>query len=131
MEEDYCKSLYLEVVKPHTIKKFELISKYTENWAYKILGYPKSKGLIFIDCMSNSGLYKNNKGEIVQGTPFRVAKILNEIAKNKQKEVILYFNDIDLNKINNLKDRLNEEKLEYIKINYFNKDANLFLKELI
>lgn len=45
--------------KPHTIKKFELIEKYVDEWARKILGYKGknglngSKGIIYIDCMSN------------------------------------------------------------------------------
>ena len=51
--------------KPHTIKKFELIEKYVEAWAYKILnyhgnpGYAPASGVIFIYCMSNSGVYKD------------------------------------------------------------------------
>ena len=48
--------------KPHTIKKFELIERYVDEWARKILGYDGkdgregSKGIIYIDCMSNSGV---------------------------------------------------------------------------
>ena len=64
---------------PHTIKKFELISNYVDGWARKILGYGKSRGIIYIDCMSNSGVYTNN-GNIVEGTAIRVAKELNEIS---------------------------------------------------
>ena len=40
---------------PHTIKKFELIESYVDEWARKILGFGQSKGVIHIDCMSNSG----------------------------------------------------------------------------
>ena len=38
---------------PHTIKKFELIEKYVEAWAHKLLQNQYCSGLVFIDCMSN------------------------------------------------------------------------------
>lgn len=42
---------------PHTIKKFELIESYIETWAQKLMNNPACNGLIFIDCMCNSGVY--------------------------------------------------------------------------
>lgn len=36
---------------PHTIKKFELIEKYVEAWAHKLLQNQYCSGLVFIDCM--------------------------------------------------------------------------------
>ena len=74
-------------ISPHTVKKFELIEKYVDEWARKILGIkgvngmPGSKGVIYIDCMCNSGLYEVD-GNIVEGTALRVAKKLNEIISN-------------------------------------------------
>ncbi|MDR3601417.1 MAG: hypothetical protein P4L49_13210 [Desulfosporosinus sp.] len=47
----------ITIAKPHTLKKFELISRYVDEWARKILGYPKSQGIIYIDCMCNCGMY--------------------------------------------------------------------------
>lgn len=61
---------------PHTIKKFELIEKYVEAWAHKLLQNQYCSGLVFIDCMSNSGEYVDDNGKQVFGTPVRVAKYL-------------------------------------------------------
>ena len=47
-------------ISPHTVKKFELIEKYVDEWARKILGFngtnglSGSKGIIYIDCMSTN-----------------------------------------------------------------------------
>lgn len=89
--------------KPHTIKKFELIERYVDEWARKILGYNGkdgrngSKGVIYIDCMCNSGVYRDSlSGEIIDGTALRVVKKLNEIIKNyPSKEAVVIFNDIN------------------------------------
>ena len=68
-------------ISPHTVKKFELIEKYVDEWARKILGFngvnglPGSKGVIYIDCMCNSGVYEVD-GKLVEGTALRVAKSL-------------------------------------------------------
>ena len=40
---------------PHTVKKFDLIEKYVEAWAHILLLNQYCTGLVFIDCMSNSG----------------------------------------------------------------------------
>lgn len=61
---------------PHTIKKFELIETYIKSWVQKLMLTESYKGIIFIDCMCNSGVYKNDDGENVYGTPIRVAKAL-------------------------------------------------------
>lgn len=75
----------IEKVAPHTIKKCELIEHYVDEWARKILGFngmngrDGSKGIIYIDCMSNSGLYYDSEDNLVDGTALRVAKRLNDI----------------------------------------------------
>ena len=43
-------------------KKFELIEAYVKEWAPKLLNYHKCNGIVFIDCMCNSGLYKDDNG---------------------------------------------------------------------
>ena len=53
----------------HTQKKFELIEKYNMPWAQKLMKNPICKGLVFIDCMCNRGLYHDDNGEIIEGTP--------------------------------------------------------------
>ena len=62
----------ISVVSPHTIKKFELIEAYVQAWAHKLLEYGRNtgncNGIVFIDCMCNSGMYINEEtGELVEG----------------------------------------------------------------
>lgn len=86
--------------KPHTIKKFELIEAYTEAWAVKLLEYGIRTGqcdkLVFIDCMSMSGIYHDGSGNRVEGTPIRVARVFAKIMADpryRNKRASLYFND--------------------------------------
>jgi len=95
---------------PHTIKKFELIEAYVEAWAHKLLEFGKKTGkcdgIAFIDCMCNSGLYVDEEGNPVEGTPIRVAKKIASImreASYQRQTAILYFNDMDQAKIDELK----------------------------
>ena len=96
---------------PHTIKKFELIEEYIKSWAQKLMLNQYCNGVIFIDCMCNSGLYHDENGVLVEGTPIRVAKILRGVAgQYPHKQVFLYFNDIDQKKTDLLKKNLPSEK---------------------
>lgn len=80
---------------PHTIKKFELIEKYVEAWAHKLLQNRYCSGLVFIDCMSNSGEYVDDDGKQVFGTPVRVAKYLRNVAgQYPHKQIDLFFSDL-------------------------------------
>jgi three-Cys-motif partner protein len=64
-------------------------------------------GLIYIDCMCNSGIYKDVSGNEVDGSPVRVARVLLDVArKYTGKTVELYFNDKDKNKVEELKKHL-------------------------
>lgn len=84
----------------HTIKKFELIEEYTEDWAPKLLNYERCDGVVFIDCMCGSGVYRDSAGNAVYGTPVRVAKYFSSIASGySSKRVWLYFNDLSDEKI--------------------------------
>ena len=102
------------VASPHTIKKFELIEEYTKAWAHKLLEYGRQdgrcKGLVFIDCMSSSGLYVSETTHAtIYGTPIRVAKALSEIMREKNyqnQHAYLYFNDLSGAKIATLKEYL-------------------------
>lgn len=98
---------------PHTIKKFELIDAYVEAWAHKLLEFGKNtgkcKGIVFIDCMCNSGMYVDEEGNNVVGTPIRVANTIAAIMREapyQHQQAFLYFNDIDSAKINELKKHL-------------------------
>lgn len=113
---------------PHTIKKFELIEKYIKSWAQKLMLTDSCSGIVFIDCMCNSGVYRDDDGDIVHGTPIRVAKALLEVARTyTDKQVHLYFNDNDEKKIDELKKHLPEEERNY-KIVTTIQDGNELLK---
>lgn len=89
---------------PHTVKKFELIEKYVEAWAHKLLLNPYCTGLVFIDCMSNSGEYIDDNGEQILGTPVRVAKYLRQVAgQYRSKKIDLYFSDLSVAKTAHLR----------------------------
>lgn len=101
---------------PHTVKKFELIEAYVEAWAHKLLEYGrntgKCNGLVFIDCMCNSGVYRDEAGNEVFGTPIRVAKVLAKTMREQQyqrQQAYLYFNDLSQERIDELKKHLPPE----------------------
>lgn len=119
-----------ERISKHTIKKIELVSSYVTEWARKILGYEKSQGLIYIDCMSNCGEYYDDNGNLIDGTPVGIAKMLDSINIDFNKDVFLVFNDFDKNKIDALKNKITEMHLQHINVQFFNMDANTLLKEI-
>lgn len=95
---------------PHTVKKFELIEKYVEAWAQKLLNNQYCRGLIFIDCMSNSGEYVDDEGKQVFGTPVRVAKYLRKVAgQYPGKQIELYFSDLCTERTEHLKSLMPNE----------------------
>lgn len=114
----------------HTIKKFELIENYVKSWAHKLLQNPHCNGVIFIDCMCNSGVYFNDKDEKVFGTPVRVAKILRDAAgQYPNKKIYIYLNDYSAEKIALLRENLPAEKSNF-KYSITIKDGNALLKEI-
>lgn len=124
-------SLVISEAKPHTLKKFELIEKYVDEWARKILGINNSNGLLFIDCMSNSGVYKDVGGNTIYGTPIRIATLLNEIIQNYPgKKAVLFFNDIDGAKTQELQNQLDKRNMTNIEYTVSTGDGNAFLKTL-
>lgn len=115
---------------PHTIKKFELISEYTRAWVEKLMNYDKCEGVVFIDCMSNSGLYRNADGEEVEGTPLRVANIIADAMKKyPKKKAYLYFNDIKNEKIEILESRLPQRTDNFV-VHTEAMDGNSLLKSI-
>lgn len=101
--------------RPHTIKKFELVEAYIETWAQKLLQNSICKGIVFIDCMCNSGVYVDDSGNEVFGTPIRVAKILRDVAgQYPSKKIHMYLNDNDTNKIDLLKTKLPAAKDNFV-----------------
>ena len=132
IDEVYVNNNCIDKAHPHTVKKFELIEKYVEAWAQKLLNNPKCDKIIFIDCMSNSGVYIDDAGNNVFGTPIRVAKYLSNVMQNlnyRNKKAELYFNDIDDFKIECLKKFL-PPNTENFRIICSAKDGNELLKEI-
>lgn len=114
----------------HTIKKFELIEKYVESWAQKLMLNDYCNGLIFIDCMCNSGVYHDDDGNEVLGTPLRVASILRDVAgQYPRKQIYIYFNDMNKKKTELLESRLPSRKNNF-HISVSTKDGNALLKEI-
>jgi three-Cys-motif partner protein len=96
-----------DTASPHTIKKFELIEEYVKAWAQKLLNYQECNGIVFIDCMCNSGIYQDNAGNEICGTPIRIANLLSGVMQSyPSKQAWLYFNDLSAEKIEILKKRL-------------------------
>lgn len=127
-EKDY--SHLIERIGAHTIAKFEIVEEYVKSWAQKLLQTAGCKGLIFIDCMCNCGLYRDSNDQIVFGTPIRVAKVLREAAgQYPNKHIYLFLNDYDTEKIECLKTKLPNEKGNFhVKTSV--KDGNELLNEL-
>lgn len=97
---------------PHTIKKFELIEDYIKSWAQKLLLNDSCNGLIFIDCMCNSGIYTDDDGNPVKGTALRVSEALCEAARTyTEKNIHIYLNDKDKARVDELEKHLpNDER---------------------
>jgi len=120
----------IDIARPHTIKKFELIEEYVKAWAQKLLNYQDCSGIVFIDCMSNSGVYQDDNGNEVIGTPIRVSKYISEIMESyPDKKAWLFFNDLSQEKIDLLKGRLPIET-DNLFIGTQSGDGNTFLKSI-
>lgn len=121
----------IERVSSHTIKKFEVIEKYVEAWSQKLANNDMCKNLVFIDCMCNSGEYVDSSGNMVRGTAFRVFSILKDVAKQySNKNIIVYFNDLDLRKVEHLEQLINSMELSHnMNVSFSSIDANVLLKD--
>lgn len=120
----------VNVAHPHTIKKFELIEEYAKAWAQKLLNFSKCNGIVFIDCMCNSGVYQDDDDKEVVGTPIRVANYLSKImADYPDKQAWCYFNDLSAEKIDILKNRL-PANTDNFRISTNSVDGNSLLKAI-
>lgn len=120
----------ISVASPHTIKKFELISEYVKVWINILMLNPKCKGIVYIDCMSNSGVYRNEAGEDIKGTPLLVSDIIAEaMTRYTDKQAYLYFNDKDEDKIELLNTRLPKQTGNF-HVDTEVMDANELLRKL-
>ena len=120
----------ISMASPHTIKKFELISEYVKAWINILLLNPKCRGIVYIDCMSNSGVYRNDEGNEIKGTPLLASEIIAEAMKRyTDKQAYLYFNDKDQNKIDLLSTRLPKQTRNF-HVNMEVMDANELLRKI-
>lgn len=115
---------------PHTIMKFKLVEEYVKAWAQKLIQNNSCYGLVFIDCMCNSGVYKDNNGNFIEGTPVRVAKALRDVARrHPEKQIQIYLNDKSQDKVNEIKKHLPADERNFeivVKV----KDRDELLKEI-
>jgi len=119
----------MDTAYPHSIKKFELIEAYVKEWSQKLLNNSKCDGIVFIDCMSNSGVYQDKEGKQVFGTPIRVANHLSDVMKTyPQKQAKLYFNDNSSDKVEELNKHLPPNTSNFTIITSI-LDGNKLLKE--
>ncbi|MBR1603078.1 MAG: three-Cys-motif partner protein TcmP [Synergistaceae bacterium] len=115
---------------PHTVKKFELIEKYVEAWAHKLLQNQYCSILVFIDCMSNSGEYFDNDGKQVFGTPVRVANYLKKVAgQYPHKQIDLFFSDLCAAKTDHLKNLMPHDSRNF-NVHITTEDGNELAKRL-
>lgn len=120
----------ISVAHPHSIKKFELISEYVKAWIQILMLNKNCRGIVYIDCMSNSGLYKDNDGKEIEGTPLLVSEIIADaMTKYPDKKAYIYFNDLDSRRIDLLKTRLPKQTSNYT-IYTESMDANVLLRKI-
>ena len=111
------KKTVIDTAHPHTIKKFELIEEYIKSRSQKLMLYENCNTLVFIDCMCNCGVYFDDDGNLVDGTSVLVANaLLNVARKYPSKMVQLYLNDINKEKVEELRKHIpaNERNFQII-----------------
>jgi len=107
-----------------------LISEYVKAWVEKLMNFNKCTGVVYIDCMSNSGVYRDVKGNEIDGTPLRVSNIIAEAMKKyPSKMAYLYFNDHDSKKIELLETRLPKRTANF-NVYTMDMDANELLRKI-
>lgn len=118
----------LDEIKEQSRKKIELVDEYVDNWLYVVENVSGKNEIIFIDCMCNSGIYKNNE----KGTAVVVLeKFVKHAKEHPYKKYELYLNDYDKDKIIILKNVMdNIDRPANVLINYSNTDVNAYLHSL-
>lgn len=120
----------ISIAPPHSVKKFELISEYVKAWIQILMLTDSCNGIVFIDCMSNSGVYRTEDGEEIEGTPLRVSNIIADAMKTYSgKQAYLYFNDLKEEKIDLLTTRL-PKQTDNFRIYTEAMDANVLLRKI-
>lgn len=121
---------YCDKIKEHTVDKINYIKEYVTNWLYVMSQY--SNEVYFIDCMSNSGIYKNE----YLCSCIEVLQIFYSFAINHPSvNFYLFCNDYDNKKIEILNEIINYLKNKYhyirnVKIIISNMDATKYINQL-
>lgn len=124
------KNSVIDPAHPHSIKKFELISEYVKAWINILMLNKKCRGIVYIDCMSNSGVYKDDHGDIKDGTPLLVSNIIAEaMTRYTDKQAYIYFNDLNSRKIDLLNTKL-PKQTSNLTIYTESMDANDLLRNI-
>ena len=92
--------------------------------------YENCNTLVFIDCMCNCGVYFDDDGNLIDGTSVRVANaLLNVARKYPCKMVQLYLNDINKEKVEELRKHIpaNERNFQIITTDL---DAGVLLRTI-
>ena len=117
----------------YTKRKYDLIEKQIEQWALRQLEGESSRGIIYIDCFSGSGLAAYG-GKLLYSAPLRAAKKLFDAALSfPSKEVYLYFCDAEEKNIAALKGKLAEllpQSAANFHVYYHTADGNFLLKRM-
>lgn len=120
----------LDAIKEQSRKKIELVGEYVDNWLYVVENAKmvNKNEIIFIDCMCNSGIYKNND----KGTAIVVLERFIKHAKEHYGiKYELHLNDNDKEKIIFLKNVIkNIERPSNVFVYYSNEDVNVYLDSL-
>lgn len=120
----------ISVAPPHSIKKFELISEYVKAWINILMLNKKCRGIVYIDCMSNSGVYYDDHGKEIKGTPLLVSEIIAEaMTRYTDKQAYIYFNDLDSRKIDLLNTKIPKQTSNFT-IYTESMDANELLRKI-
>lgn len=120
----------VSIAKPHSIKKFELITRYVSSWAPKLLNIPAGQNIVYIDCMCNCGYYYDENKQLIEGTAIQVAKLLDSMMHDHRyngKTVYIYFNDKDEARIAYLREQISRLQLSRIDVIYSTCDCDTFL----
>lgn len=92
-----------EITYDGTKKKIEFIEGYVKAWFHKVLlsQYNSYKGVIFIDCMSNCGVYSVEERDLFEGTSYRVLNSFSRQVEGKliDKKFSVIVNDIEKDKV--------------------------------
>lgn len=117
--------------------KIQFMKQYISAWYNKVLRYkPKygeqAKGVVFIDCMSNSGAYEE-EGLLIKGTAQHAEELfLNQNGScYRDRAFKIYLNDVSKERVNCQlciwRSKQNDRK--NVEVSIFNKDVYDFLKE--